>query len=110
MTPQDTPLTSAIIDNYLAKLDKVNPDGSTCEDIERDLTEPIAELERSLAAAQALLRRFLDFHMEPAGLTKEIVDDKDAFMAFLERADTAQLSLLKDTRFFLAPHEGERDD
>jgi hypothetical protein len=66
-------------------------------------------LERSLAAAQALLRRFLDFHMEPAGLTKEIVDDKDAFMAFLERADTAQLSLLKDTRFFLTPQEGERD-
>ena len=32
---------AAIIDAYIAKRKKVNPDGSTCEDIDRDLTEPI---------------------------------------------------------------------
>lgn len=48
----ETPLTNAIVENYLAKCDKVNPDGSTCEDIERDLIEPIAQLERKLAAVE----------------------------------------------------------
>lgn len=49
MTDQK-PRTDAIIDAYLAKCDMVNPDGSTREDIERDLCEPIAALERRLAA------------------------------------------------------------
>ena len=47
--PSDTPRTDAIIGAYLAKCDTVNPDGSTHEDIERDLCEPIAALERALA-------------------------------------------------------------
>jgi hypothetical protein len=95
MTPQDTPTPQK--------------DMKVLLQMNEQLATTNAKLERSLAAAQALLRRFLDFHMEPAGLTKEIVDDKDAFMAFLERDDTEQLSLLKDTRFFLAPQEGERN-
>lgn len=49
----DTPRTSIIVDNYLAKCDKVNPDGSTREDTECDLIEPIATLERELATMQA---------------------------------------------------------
>jgi hypothetical protein len=36
----------AIVDAFLEKSEKVNPDGSTCEDIERDLLEPIADIER----------------------------------------------------------------
>ena len=48
-TPQgdaETPRAAveAIVNGYLALCDRKNPDGSSCEDVERDLIEPIVAL------------------------------------------------------------------
>lgn len=51
----NTPLTDAIVDAYLEKCDRVHPDGSTSEDIERDLRKPIAALERETIELRAKL-------------------------------------------------------
>jgi hypothetical protein len=51
----DTPLTDAIVTNYLAKCDIIYPDGSHGDDIECDLRIPVGNLERALAMAIGLL-------------------------------------------------------
>jgi hypothetical protein len=42
----ETPRADAIVDAYLEKCDRIFPDGSSAEDIERDLLNPIRQLER----------------------------------------------------------------
>ena len=51
------PRAARIVREYLEKLDRVNPDGSSGEDIERDLMEPISQLEQELERVNALLAR-----------------------------------------------------
>ena len=79
----DYPRAAKIVREYLEKCDRVNPDGSSREDTERDLMEPIAQLERELALVQQSseeLRRALTARQDgaahtEAGTRRSDVDD-----------------------------------
>jgi hypothetical protein len=90
-------MSDAIVENYLAKCDKVNPDGSTCEDIERDLTEPIAELERSLVAAQAALRDARSY-VEAVAMNAGSPAKRKNYMGCVHRIDAALTPTGRGTR------------
>lgn len=52
---------------------------------------------------EALLRRWLAFHTESAGMTPEIIGNKAVFKAFMEGIEAKKEALIRDTLSALHP-------